>query len=229
MWDVHYQPLGAGGGGRGGGLPIAAVPYTVSPSSTPWVNPGTYTVKLTVNGKSYTQPITVMQDPRVKTPALVMQDVYAATEATYFGAVDAQEVARQAQGLRDQVAALLPQATDTTKQALEDFDKKVEALEGAGGAGAGGRGGRGGRGGGRSGAPDTAAAAPASLSSVAGTLSGLMNSLQAADVRRPRIRWPRSRARARRRRRRWRAGRRSRRSICPLNVKLKAAGLAPIG
>jgi hypothetical protein len=31
--------------------------------------PGTYTVKLTVDGKSYSQPITVKQDPRVKTPA----------------------------------------------------------------------------------------------------------------------------------------------------------------
>ncbi len=105
-WDVHYQPLGGGaGGGRAGGLPIAAVPYnTVNPPSTPWVNPGTYTVKLTVDGKSYTQPITVKQDPRVKTPALVMQTIYAETKAAYFGAIDAQDAARQAQGLRDQIA-----------------------------------------------------------------------------------------------------------------------------
>ena len=70
------------------------------------MNPGTYTVKLTVNGKTYSQPITVKQDPRVKTPALVMQQVYALTKATYYGAIDAQDAARQAQGLRDQIAAL---------------------------------------------------------------------------------------------------------------------------
>ena len=103
MWDVHYQPLGGGGGGgRGGGgaLPIQAIPgNSAAPPSTPWANPGTYTVKLTVNGKSYTQPITVKQDPRVKTPALVMQSIYADTKAAYYGAIDAQEAARQAQSL----------------------------------------------------------------------------------------------------------------------------------
>ena len=70
-WDVHYQPVD--GVNRVGGptLPIAAIGYnTVPVPSTPWANPGSYTVRLTVNGKSYTQPIVVKQDPRVKTPAL---------------------------------------------------------------------------------------------------------------------------------------------------------------
>jgi hypothetical protein len=29
-----------------------------------WVPPGTYTIKLTVAGKSYTQPLVVKADPR---------------------------------------------------------------------------------------------------------------------------------------------------------------------
>src|SRR5262249_49547878 len=91
LWDVHLQPLATGGGGRGGGgLPISAVPFnTVPAATTPWANPGTYTVRLTVDGKSFTQPITVKQDPRVKTPALAMQQVYSLTKAMYTGAVDA--------------------------------------------------------------------------------------------------------------------------------------------
>src|SRR4051794_6107679 len=40
---------GGGGGGRGGLPPVAA---------------GSFSVKLTVNGKSYTQPLTVKPDPR---------------------------------------------------------------------------------------------------------------------------------------------------------------------
>ena len=95
-------PAGGGGGGRGG-LPIAAVPYNTAPApTTPWVAPGTYTVKLTVDGKSYTQPITVKLDPRVKTPALVMQQVYTLSKAMYFGAVDAQAAAAKLAAMRAQ-------------------------------------------------------------------------------------------------------------------------------
>ena len=84
-WDVHYQPIpGVGDGRGGGGLPIAAVPYdTVPAPTTPWVAPGTYTVRLTVDGKTYSQPIVVKQDPRVKTPALAMQQVYMLSRAMY--------------------------------------------------------------------------------------------------------------------------------------------------
>jgi len=130
-WDVHYQPLG-GGGGRGG-LPIAAVPYNTVPAPTaPWVSPGTYTVKLTVNGKAYTQPITVKQDPRVKTPPIVMQRIYSLTRSAYLGAVEAQKAALEAQSLRDEIARLKGQATGAATTALEEFDKKIESAFDAG-------------------------------------------------------------------------------------------------
>ena len=35
----------------------------------PWVVPGTYTVRLTVDGRVLAQPLAVAMDPRVKTPA----------------------------------------------------------------------------------------------------------------------------------------------------------------
>jgi hypothetical protein len=50
--------------------PIAAV-YMNTPR-TPlgsWALPGSYTVRLTVDGKVLTAPLTVRMDPRVKTPA----------------------------------------------------------------------------------------------------------------------------------------------------------------
>ena len=54
-----------GGGGAGG-----AVPHRTYPSvAAPWAAPGAYTVRLTVDGKQYTQPLTLRLDPRVKTPA----------------------------------------------------------------------------------------------------------------------------------------------------------------
>ena len=50
------------------GYPISAVPYrTPLQPQGPLVVPGTYTVKLTVDGKSETEPVTVKMDPRVHT------------------------------------------------------------------------------------------------------------------------------------------------------------------
>jgi hypothetical protein len=225
MWDVHYQPLGARGQG-GGGLPSAAVPYNTAPApSTPWVAPGTYTVKLTVNGRSFTQPIAVTQDPRVKTPESVMQQVYSQTEAMYFGAVDAQAAAASLAAIRAQVAKLQPQAQGTAVQALADFDRKAEALQGAApGAAAGGRGARG-----RAGGPDAAAPAPETLSAAGTSLSSLMNSLQAADVQPTAIQVTAITAAlqaAERVMARWTALKTA--DLPALNATLKAAGLAEI-
>jgi photosystem II stability/assembly factor-like uncharacterized protein len=178
IWDVHYQPLpdvpGAGPGGRGG-LPIQAVPHRTAPApATPWVSPGTYTMTLTVNGRRYSQPIVVKQDPRVKTPTLVMQQVYTLTRRMYFGARGAHEAAVEAGRMRALAAERRKSATGADAAALDDLLKRLAALEGTPAAGGGGRGGRG------------AAPAPAAprdtLWAVRASLSGLMNSMQAADV-----------------------------------------------
>ncbi len=134
-WDMHYQPLDQlTGPGRLGGasLPIAAVGHnTISAPTTPWVNPGRFTVKLTVDGESFTQPITVKLDPRVKTPPAVMQQIYTLSKAMYFGAVDAQEVEQQAKAVRDQIAQIRSQASGAAAQALAVVDKKLEGVAGS--------------------------------------------------------------------------------------------------
>jgi len=129
-WDVHYQPVVAPPAGPAGErLPIAAVPHNTVPApTTPWANPGQYTVKLTVNGQTYSQPIAVKQDPRVKTPAIAMQQIYATSRALYDSALDAQTAVQQAAALHDQIAALRPKASGSTAQALDAFGKKVEGV-----------------------------------------------------------------------------------------------------
>ena len=97
FWDVHYQnlPVVGGGGvfGGGGGLPISAIPGRSAPAPrAPWVAPGNYRVRLTVDGVSQTQPLVVRQDPRVKTSALAMNEVYALTDSMYFTLVRLQRV-----------------------------------------------------------------------------------------------------------------------------------------
>ena len=182
IWDVHSQPLPAGGGGGGrGGLPIAAIPYnTAQGPGTPWANPGTYTLKLTVDGKSYTQPITVKQDPRVKTPALAMQRVYSLTRAMYFGAVDAQQAAMALGAMRAQATALAAKAQGRRRRRWRRSRRRRRRSRASARPRAAGRAAAVAGGGPRGGA---AGPAPAdTLWAVSSLLSGQMNSMQAADV-----------------------------------------------
>jgi photosystem II stability/assembly factor-like uncharacterized protein len=62
VWDLRRAPAGGGGrgrGGRGGGGGGGR-----GRGADTSVAPGTYSAKLTVNGKSFTQPFNVLADPR---------------------------------------------------------------------------------------------------------------------------------------------------------------------
>jgi hypothetical protein len=175
-WDMHYQSLGAGGRG---GLPSSAVPYNTVPSpNSPWVAAGKYAVKLTVNGKSYTQPIVVKLDPRVKTPAVGIAQQSDLSKQLYDGVLGTQAALRELRAIRTQVKTLQEKAgQNPIAQALADFDKKAAALEGGGGAAGGGQrgGGGGGFGPGAGGGGDT-------LAGIGGSLTSLMGLMQAADA-----------------------------------------------
>jgi photosystem II stability/assembly factor-like uncharacterized protein len=224
VWDVHLQPLGGAGGGRGG-LPISAVPGNAAPAvGTPWANPGTYTVNLTVNGQTLGQQVTVRQDPRVRTPAAAMQQVYAQTKAVYDAAVDVQAAGAQIAALRAQINALRPQASGAAASQLASFDERLSALlEPTAAPDAGGRGGRGGGGGGGG----RGGAVVPSLPALA-ALTATMNSLQAADVQPTAVQLAAitsARAAATQALSRWIA---LRASLPQVNRTLQAAGLTPL-
>jgi photosystem II stability/assembly factor-like uncharacterized protein len=62
LWDMHYTPVPD----VEPEFPMSATYRNTAPAATsPWVAPGNYTVTLTVDGKSFTQPLTVEMDPRV--------------------------------------------------------------------------------------------------------------------------------------------------------------------
>ncbi|MCX6550241.1 MAG: glycoside hydrolase [Acidobacteria bacterium] len=171
-WDMHYQAL-PGGGGRGG-LPIAAVPFdTAAPPNAPWVAPGAYTVRLTVDGKSCAQPITVKMDPRVRTTAPGLAEQAALSKALYDGALVAQATLQTLRTLRADVKLAQDRAGQSAvAKSLAAFDQKLAALEGGAGSGFGpGGGGRGGAPGG----PDT-------FASIGASLTSLVSLLQAADA-----------------------------------------------
>jgi photosystem II stability/assembly factor-like uncharacterized protein len=174
LWDMHYTPL-PGGGGRGG-YPMQAVFQDTAPSITSiWAAPGRYTVKLAVNGQSYTQPLTMRMDPRVKN-ALGVQQQFTMSKQLYDDVLATQRAHTEMVALRGQVQALASRAQGPAAEAVAAFDKKAAALEGATGGGRGGRGGGGGGGrGGISSGPET-------LSSAGGSLTALIRLLEGADV-----------------------------------------------
>jgi photosystem II stability/assembly factor-like uncharacterized protein len=167
-WDMRYDPIGDGGGGRGGGG--AAVPRRTYPSvNAPWAPPGPYTVRLAVDGKSYTQPITLRLDPRVTTSAAGLATLASLTREMYDSARAAHATCTQARAL---VTALEALSGDD----IAAFKTAVEALAPAAGGGAGG-----GRGGGGRGGAGGGAAAP-TLQSVSTAMLAAAMAMQGAEV-----------------------------------------------
>jgi photosystem II stability/assembly factor-like uncharacterized protein len=170
-WDMRYQPIGEGGG-RGGG---AAIPHrTYLSANAPWAPPGSYVVRLTVGGKSYTQPLTLRLDPRVKTSPMALATLTSLTREMYDGA-------RAARAAAEQARALVAQLDTLQGDEASAFKGQVAALVppppttggGRGGFGGGGFGGRGGGG---------AGDAPPTLESVSAAMLAAAMAMQSADA-----------------------------------------------
>jgi photosystem II stability/assembly factor-like uncharacterized protein len=162
-WDLHLDPVGERGPGEGGAT--GAVPHRTYPSvNAPWAPPGVYTVRLAVNGKRFTQPLTLRLDPRVKTPALGLQRLAALSREMYDRARAAHDAYAQARAL----AARLDSAGGTDAAA---FKAQVDSLapaprpapRGFGGFGRGPSG-------------------PPTLESLSGTLLSAAMAMQSADI-----------------------------------------------
>ena len=118
-WDMRYQPIGDAP--RSGEVEATgAVPHRSEHTPrAPWVAPGGYTVRLTVEGKTYTQPLTVRLDPRVKTPAAGVRQLAALSREMYDLAATAHAAYQQARArvdsltgtLRAEVESLAPPPT----------------------------------------------------------------------------------------------------------------------
>ena len=165
-WDLRYQPL-TDGAGRGGN----AVPRRTYPAAnSPWAPPGTYTVKLIANGKTYTQPLTLHLDPRVKTPAVALTTLSSLTREMYNGAKAARAAADQARALAAKLESV--EGDDAAKLKQELTALAPPASAGGGRGFGGGRGGRGGAG----------PAAPPSLDGVSASMLAAAMAMQGSEA-----------------------------------------------
>jgi hypothetical protein len=66
--------------------PMTAIIHNTPPDATaPWVMPGNYKIRLTVNGQTQEQPMTITMDPRVKTSTTQWQRQHDLSMICYEG------------------------------------------------------------------------------------------------------------------------------------------------
>ncbi len=166
-WDLHMDPVD----------PLDLVPIgdeeatgavpgrTYQQVNAPWAPAGRYTVRLTVDGQRYTQPITLRLDPRVKTSAAGLAQLDALSGEMYRGAVATHTAFLQARAALAQLAGLSGTDVTTLTTTLEEL--APSSMQG--------RASRGGRR--RGGAPATP-----SLEAVSNSLLAAAMAMQGADV-----------------------------------------------
>ncbi len=122
-WDLRYDPVGVHDELQGTTEPATgAVPHRTYPSvDAPWAAPGRYTVRLTVNGKRYTQPLALRLDPRVATPPAALARLAALSREMWDGAMAAHRAYERARAL----ASVLDTATGAE---AAPFRARVDSL-----------------------------------------------------------------------------------------------------
>jgi hypothetical protein len=130
VWDMHYPAPVA----LRHEYPISAVPHdTPRHPLGPRALPGVYTVKFTASGgSSFSAPLTVRMDPRVKTPPEGLRALFAMQTTLADRMTRSSEAVSQARSIHEQLEKLAARANESTKEAIESLDKRLGALlEGA--------------------------------------------------------------------------------------------------
>ncbi|WP_162538873.1 glycoside hydrolase [Granulicella sp. WH15] len=161
LWDMRYPEVP---GMSTGPDADEAVPHnTPSVATSPWVLPGSYTVRLTAGGKVLTEPLQVVLDPRVKTSTADLEAQFTASRAIYDDMLRATVAIHEITVLRDQLHSGGSHVSEANVASLE---AKLNLIAGAASGGGGRRG----------------VAGPPTLGSVRTTLARLEHSIQNADA-----------------------------------------------
>jgi hypothetical protein len=120
LWDMHYMPVP----GVEPDFPISATYRNTAPTPTsPWVAPGNYTIVLTVDGKSFTQPLTIQMDTRVKTSAADLEEQFDLAWKLYQLRLTLAPIGKKFDDINEQLTKLKARATERP-----DITEKLEAF-----------------------------------------------------------------------------------------------------
>jgi photosystem II stability/assembly factor-like uncharacterized protein len=123
VWNLRYaEPVSTSHG-----YPISAVPHaTPREPQGPLALPGSYLVRLTVDGRKLEQPLTVKPDPRVRLPEGALADqLRLATELSRL-LTESSQTLLAAKSEQAQLKALKP--TGAAAQAASDYQARLTAL-----------------------------------------------------------------------------------------------------
>jgi photosystem II stability/assembly factor-like uncharacterized protein len=135
VWDLHYPAPHA----TRHDFPISAIAHdTPRGPLGPTALPGQYSVRLTVEGKSFTAPLTIKMDPRVKTPFAGLEKKFQVETHMAEMMGETSEAFLQAASIREQLGKLPADSRVSLGDGIKDFRHKLEVvLGGAPGAGPG--------------------------------------------------------------------------------------------
>ena len=122
LWDMHYTPLNVPPA-----YPISAIYQNTAPAQTaPWVMPGIYTIKLSLNGNNYTQQLTVKIDPRVHTSIKALQQQHDLSFTCYQGRISTMKTLEEISEVRKQLKNL---SVGNVKN-IQPLDEQAASLQG---------------------------------------------------------------------------------------------------
>ena len=128
IWDLHYTAPEA----MRHEYPIAAIPhdtprYPLGPNALP----GSYTVRLTVDGKTSEAALVVKMDPRMKVSSAELRKKFQTESHLASMLSESTKALHQGGSIRAQLDKLNSQANARLKSSVQDFQKKLSALMGA--------------------------------------------------------------------------------------------------
>ena len=127
-WHLHYPAPNA----THHEYPISAIPGdTPRLPLGPTALPGTYTARLTADGKSYTVSFTLKMDPRVKTSTVGLEKKFQLETRLASLLSETSQAALQAGSIREPLDKLSQQVAGPVRDSVQAFQNKLTALLGA--------------------------------------------------------------------------------------------------
>jgi hypothetical protein len=121
VWNLHYAlPDALAGKGM----------YRFTLGDGLWALPGEYTVKLTVDGQTYSQPLEIKADPRVQVSPEALRQQFDLARRIESQRMDIARISSQAAGLRSRLTAARGKASGSVSKSIYAVIKKIDEVAG---------------------------------------------------------------------------------------------------